>query len=320
MQRGHIWLSTSPEYEKEYLYKSEILHPLYSPETYELNIGTPAKNEDNLYNWYQNPEDIDDITSYLDAYKVITMQLHHRQPLYVDFDIEIDIVKYDLTKPKKTINKGVFDATRKFFEDQLEKFNIDYINSNLQRNLDIALTYQSGLGYQVKAQGVLFKNMKDTRFIVSDDGTSKIYNPTRIHATLSFPFENMYVAAGFQMDTDLLPRIDTTRFGHSHGKLKVNYHVFAGMTFSSPERSSDILYNNVKVGEYVVVNEEKVVKLWFDFASVGLENTVFGTEHSGKGDYAYFDIRYPFTTGYNQNIPFAGSSMPRLRKITFKNN
>jgi hypothetical protein len=202
----------------------------------------------------------------------------------------------------------------------MEKFNVDYINSNLQRILDTVLTYQSGLGYEVKAQGVLFKNMKAPKFIVSDDGVNKVYNPQYIHGTLAFPFENMYVNAGFTIDTNRLPRIDTQEFGVRKGKLTVDYSVFDFMTYGSPKKSSDILYDGTKVGEYILDNESKTIRLWFDFEGAGLEEVVFDSTNNGAGEYVYLDIHYPFTTGYNQNIPFAGNTLPRLRKVEFKNN
>jgi hypothetical protein len=90
-----------PEYFKNIKYTEEILPPNQQNETYELLIGNPGLDESNFYNWYQSPEDIQSIKDYLSPYKIITMQLHCRYPLYVDFDLEVDIVKYDLTQPKK---------------------------------------------------------------------------------------------------------------------------------------------------------------------------------------------------------------------------
>ena len=363
-QLGHIWTSTVPEYEKNYVYTAKAAPEL---EKYELDLGTTLTGDAvNLNNWYQSQYNENSIIDRLNFYKVMTFQLHHRHPMYVNFDFLVDIVKYDMTKSKTEINKKVFDGINTYFIDQIEKFDSDYLNSNLQRTLDTILTYQSGIGYEIKVSGTLFKEMKnDFYYYMMDEATgewipdpAKLPLPTKIHATLDFPFENMFVdVEDGHLDPSLLPTIDTELFGNFdtgvddgsntgtniRGKtLYVNYNLLQPLTISENTLGTDIIYDGVKdagtgvitggtiVGTYTVNRSRSMIELEFDFETAVLEDEVFGISPdlalpideltNPLTEYAYFDIHYPYSSGYNHNIPFAKNTMPRLRNVEFKDN
>ena len=317
VQLGHIWLSTVPNYTKEYVFTAAAGANL---DEYRLTIGTPS-DLDGLNNWYQTTNNINDLMQYLDFYKIMTMQLHHRHPLYVNFDFTVDIVKYDMTKAKATVDATVFNAMNSYFADNIEKYDSEYLNSNLQRNLDTVLSHQSGIGYEIAISGMIFKNMKDA------SSNNKIY------ATLAFPFEDIFIDAG-TVDHTLLPSIDTLEFGEGAGTLYVDYNLLTSMAISENTKTTNIIYGGTKnsttgvvtggtiIGTYTINRANSIIELAFNLANVNIggtlgETVIFG---AGDGSYAEFNIQYPYSNGYNQNIPFAKNTMPRLRSVKFKDN
>ena len=348
---GHVWVSTAPYFKKEYTYETPkgSTNPItgltdWTLEKYELNIGTPTTDNEplkNLYNWYQSGSEIIDpatgsgtgeigeIIDWLAFYKIITMQLHHRHPLYIDFDFVCDIVKYDLTKSKQEVNKEVFEGIDGYFRAFIEGFGTEYINSNLQRILDSILTFQSGIGYTTNLKGVLFRDMVDE-------------TTHQIQCSLAFPYEDMYVAydptwvpgGGTQpdegyLDTNLLPKIETLVFGVQGGVLSVDYSTLNYLNLgNTPNGTTDILYTPpggtpIIVGTYTVRKDLAEIQLTFDFKTPGIEDDIFTKvlpDLTEIQQYARFDIEYPFTGGYNHNIPFSKNSIPRLRTVEFKDN
>ena len=332
--RGHIWISTSPYSEKDYTYSPGVRPvpaigtiPAVSGfmEKYELEIGTPKEDIDNLWNWYQSNVAIDSIIEY---YKIIAMKLHHRQPLYVNFDFVVDIVKYDMTQSEEKINQAVFIGMKNYFQDQIEQFNADYLNSNLQRVLDIILSYYSGIGFTLTTKGELYKNMIDP--VMGD-----------IRIALDYPYENMFDDITGIINPLLLPNIDTSNFGVSNGILSVDVSSLtaAGNEFyysSGVSDSCPITLDGTHVGSYIVDNIRAVIDIVFNFNSI--EDDVFGVDGAHidpldttsriigpEGEYAEFNLVYPYSGGgatgnYNHNVPFSQNTLPRLRKVEFKNN
>ncbi len=333
--KGHIWISTTPYSNKDFEYTPGIpaimskpgnptaVPPIPNiagsqsvPEKYELIIGTTGDGYNNLWNWYQSPENlygfidiqnpdnnVTGIIEDLNYYKIMTMELHHRNPLYVNFDFVCDVVKYDMTKTREDVNEKVMLTISKYFDDQLEVFEADYLNSNLQRVIDTTLTENSGIGYKVSAKGVLYKNMIDEV-------------QKTIKCTLAYPYESMFDEVTGIINTDLLPKIDTNDFGLGNKLLSVNYQE-AGVNFGEFDISTlqplslDIMYDGSSVGTYTL-NNIGSIELEFNFDSV--QDEVFGV---ASGEYVEFDIVYPFTHERNLNMPFSKNTIPRLRKVEF---
>ena len=317
---GHVWTSVLPETETEYQYTEANTNPI-TLESYDLLDAELNTDKSNLEKWYLSEKEIhgnhtgpdneryNGFLDYLDYYKVITLKMQYRHPLYVDFTFECDIVKYDLTKSTYEVNNTVFNKIRSFFESYLSRFGVEYVNSNLQRELDSAITYESGIGYTVQAQGVLFKDQKDQK-------------TGFIHFSLAFPFENMFtqpepggsVSTGW-LDVNLLPNIDTTDFGVANGTLLVDYAALSGMNLGLSSMSADITYNGTVVGSYEVDKEFDIINVKLD-----LPDEVFIDSSTGQESYARFDLNYPFSTNYNYNIPFAKNTIPRLKQVRFLKN
>lgn len=306
---GHIWLSATPKDAERLVTHTDATD--VSLESYDVAIGTPSigiqgVNLVDKTNWYLLDEDAESIIDYLSNYKIMTMQLHHRHPFYIDFTYNVDVIKYDTSKSRSTVDKEVFYAIYNYFDANIEEFGTEYINSNLQRVIDTTLTSVSGVDYSVELQGVVFRDMVDTYYAGLD--TPKNY----IMCSLAFPFENMFNSDN-SLNTDLVPRIDTPNFGYSSQALTVDYDLLAST--DGYEWTTDIKYNGSVVGDYIVNRRSSSIDLKFDLTTNDLDN-IFGT---GDGVYARFDIVYP--TSFNGvNMPFTKNTLPRLATVKFQDN
>jgi hypothetical protein len=95
-QLGHIWISATPETKER-----EVR---LVGNNYQVVVGDPTWQDDpitsnrNLKNWYLQDSEYQDLFLYLDKYKIVSMQLHKRHPLHVNFDFYCDIIKYDMIR------------------------------------------------------------------------------------------------------------------------------------------------------------------------------------------------------------------------------
>lgn len=205
-----------------------------------LNLYNNNVNELNniVDNWYLNetleiykqpnkgPDDTSVFTA-LEPFKIMTMQHNHRQPAYMNFDYEIKIIKYNLSRPTSEINETVFNIIDNYFKDYVEKFNFEYLASNLQRRIDYVLGDSSGIEISLTNSISLNEVMYD-RYSLLREGK-------KINFTLALPYEKLY-SNGLDFDGSLyLPKIDTQDFLSASVRSKS----------TSISTSTDIQYNDI---------------------------------------------------------------------------
>ena len=321
---GNIWLSCTP---------AKHNRPVIEYDTgYKIDLGNPSHNIDNPVqknwrNWYLLEEEYIELFDYLDAYKIMTMKLNYRHPLYINFDYMIDVVKYDISKDPKYINGLIFETLNNFFITNVEKYDSEYLNSNVQRVLDTALGYNTGVNFELKITGTLCEDMLDYN-------KKWYFNENKILVSLSWPYENIFdKKSGFIM-TEYLPRIDGN-FGYENGVLSVKYEEMddqisyrkkATMYYTPgkhrPTDDSDnswIAENAKAFGYYIADTEKYVIDLEFDFDKDVSIQEIFGPKDPNGGfrSYTEFPIRYyPFDKNL-VNLAFAKNRMPRLRTVDF---
>jgi len=319
-QIGNIWISCVPENNQRIIKK--IVNG------YEIEVGTPSMTPTsdlslNWQNWYLTDENYKILFDYLDAYKILTMQINKRHPLYIDFEYFIDIVKYDSSKKVEEVHAISFNAINEYFINTLEKYDSEYLTSNMQRILDIALDYNTGVNLKLNMYGVLCEQMIDTYYL-----------PNKyIITNLSFPFENILNDNNNQeIDLTRIPKIDTLEFGPNKVSLYVDYSALND-DLSLPKRISNIYFNyNGNVfyfGEYIIDLEKQIITLKFDFDDHSSDPTVidkikviFGNEILDENgntyrNYARFNLTYPPHNETEVNIPFSQNRIPRLKKVLF---
>jgi len=316
-EKGNIWISGTPAKQTRPIVEYQ--------DGYKVDIGTPSHDDStvlqkNWNNWYLSESDYSTVIDYLDAYKIMTMDINYRHPLYINFDYEVDIVKYDLSKDPKTVNALVFSTINDFFINNLENFDSEYLNSNIQRVLDTVLGYNTGVNFELQITGSLCEDMIDK--FKKDN-----YNKNEIHVSLSWPFEDIWNEETNDIYSHLLPSIDGT-FGNVEGG-----YIYVNMTDLENQekfrKTADIHYRNSLtgtngndeeiIGQYILDTEKFSIDLIFSFDGNITLDDIFGEINpEGHREYAEFNIRYyPFDKNL-VNLSFSRNRMPRLRSVTFK--
>lgn len=144
----------------------------------------------------------------LDNYKIPTLEFHHRHPMFLDFEYDINIVRYNITDSKATIHQQVFDVIDGFFTGtndslKMEQFETEYFHSSLEKRIDTVLTDQTGYTNSVGARLLLTKkNVAKENYLAE---YRDIFIP------MSIPFETYFTADGYLL-YNKLPKIDTADF------------------------------------------------------------------------------------------------------------
>jgi hypothetical protein len=144
----------------------------------------------------------------LDDYKIPTLEFHNRHPMFLDFEYDINIVRYNITDSKAAIHQDVFNAIDNFFTGtndsvKMEKFEIEYFHSSLEKRVDTVLTDATGYTNTVKARLLLTKkNVAKENYLAE---YRDVFIP------MSIPFETYFTTDGF-LQYNKLPNIDTADF------------------------------------------------------------------------------------------------------------
>ena len=342
-QKGEIWVSATPR--KQYReYKEEFN---ITTQTYTLQVGTLDKNVDNnkdalLYipnenqpeknfqNWYLTEQDWsgftdkhtrihnDGLRDYLDTFKIISMGLNYRHPLYIDFEYNIEVVKYDIHTNPEVTNKQVFDTINNYFVNTLEQFEGDYLNSNLQRVIDQGLGFDTGVNFETKLYGVLCEEMIDPYYVEHPQvypgavvGSSPI-KKERIIINLAWPYEDILPdGIDEKVDSTLLPRIDTDMFTYgsttatASNKLQVDYIKMEDIVNRTVREIPIYLgakVNANQVGVYRLDVKKNIIELDLDF---GLPGTNKNNQMKIKffGHHQFYPTDHP-THGLRQDPQF----------------
>ena len=195
---GHIWFSFVPEYkDRNFAYDEEqIKYYLQDKITSYYMKESELRSKD--YNKYGELEN-KGIFDILDTYKIMTMKLHNRMPIYIDFDYKIRIVKYSLARSKNEVHQDIFNIISDYFKNNIEKYDTNYFHSNLIKRIDTELNDISGVEVSVDMNVPFYKRNIEPDLDI-------------IYFYLSVPFENLNarksrVGNKVIIDTKLLPRI-----------------------------------------------------------------------------------------------------------------
>lgn len=136
-QLGHVWYS---------LLKQS------KPMTFE-NLGGNYYEYDRLHmndseSFLLLDSDISDITTRLNNLKIMTIRLHNRQPMFIDYYYEIDIAQYN-SITKSYVHTEFFNIIKEYFDTDMEDFQKRYFQSTLIRKLDNVLGNDSGFDITV---------------------------------------------------------------------------------------------------------------------------------------------------------------------------
>lgn len=138
---------------------------------------------------------------------VPSLTFHHRHPLYLNFNYDFNILKYNIKQPTSEIHDTLFKALDNCFYGNdslnLEKFESEYFHTNIVKRIDYLISDLCGFTSTLKNQIVL--NEKTLCVENWNPDYKDIYIP------LCVPFEKYFTNSGF-LDISRLPNIDTPRF------------------------------------------------------------------------------------------------------------
>ena len=260
----------------------------------------------------------------LNQYKVPTLVFENRHPLYIDFSLTIDVMKYIVKTSKADIYQNIFNIVQRYFEgvdiegvvnigEQLVKFDTEYFNSNLDRRIDTDLTDITGFSTDLITT-IMLSEKNLTQQVANTDNYD-------IFIPLSVPYEDYFSGTG-ELISSMMPNINTLDFINSY-ELVVDW----GTPSTSDEETLLLTYNitsnGVVVGEYAVFNsvrKEIIVTLY-----VGdLTGTPDGN-YATPGGYtlAHFNTventKYDLSLSYySPNFKTIKNCIPRLKQVLFQ--
>lgn len=302
---GFIWFSFIPQ-TRDRVFNSDMFRSLY------------RLNEPNdIVNWYMEEFEItgsnESIFKKLESYKIPTITLLHRHPIYMDFFLTVEILKYDITTSESKQNAEVFKIIDEYFfkpdtYNTLENFETEFFKSNLIKRIDMELADITGVNISLKTSIKL-----NEKYFVREI-FDNILKPVKILIPLGLPFVHMYSQYGKLIATNL-PQIDTDDFIHDK-RIEVDFSQIPNNSINMEIVELDVnlfslIYVNdirvktfiAKIGTYRVHFENLII------LDLDIDDTNF-TEEDAKT--ATINITYK-----DDNIKFAKNCLPRLNTVDF---
>jgi len=316
---GHIWFSFIPSNlsRKHIPNEDKTVWSLENPDDHENWFLDENTVYDSNTGVLTLDEDIQEVYDSLDRYRIPTLQFHHRNPIYVDFTYDVNVIKYTAVKTKAERNQEIFKVIDEYFkgfdengvqtiETPVETFRFEYFQSNLNKRIDTKLTDLMGFNITLKTTvDVSTGNM--IKEIPVDPSASPIvyYKEVRFH--LGLPYEETVTTSG--INTNNLPSIYTESFG-ALGVLDVDFT--SGVEdVANLITTYNITLDGVIVGEYRVyagvIGDIEVILYIQD--TNGYTN---GIPESALETDLFINVTYP-----SPNIKFARNTIPRLRQVNF---
>lgn len=249
---------------------------------------------ENTENWFIEDTEISDVFSFLDNYKIPTLGFMHRHPIYLDFEFDIEILKYDITSSESEQNQIIFDVIDNFFYNntiyKLENFETNFFKSNLVKRIDTQTTDITGINLSMRNTVNLY-----SKYILNDNGLNKIIIP------LGFPFEDYYDTAG-NLISSKMPSVDTTEFLPTKN-LTVDWSTLPGSEKLLPLVELNIKLNSTNVGKYrIFYNKYILIELYIDGTTLTSSNI----------NNKQLSVKYN-----TDNIQVAKNTVPRLKRVNF---
>lgn len=248
---GNIWYSTLPN------------HAQRSFSVNDANTIWNLENKGDLYNWSLTSSDISNINQSMDSARIPTLSIHHRNPVYMDFDYKIQIVRYSRPLAPSEWNNKVFDVIDQYFIDSAaapgaERYAFEYFQSSLIKRIDAILSDVTGFNIELRSSITLTKDnlLNETLNMCTNPGGefSRLdSNKNQLRFHLATPFEK-YIDelpdGEIQVLTEYLPSI-SCQVCSIHG-------LYLEVDFDNPVKLGkrvvqyQVNLEGVRVGEYRV--------------------------------------------------------------------
>ena len=279
---GKIWFSFIPSTRTRQYLQDEF------KTTFQLDLSEDEEN------WFLEDTEITNTFNYLDVYKIPTLNFIHRHPIYLDFEFDIEILKYDITASESEQNQLIFNVINEFFYNntsyKIEMFESNFFRSNLIKRIDTQITDITGINSVMRNSITLY-----SKYIVNESGTNKIIVP------LGFPYEDYYDTAG-NLLPEKMPSIDTIEFLPTKN-LTVDWSTLTGEENLEFLVELNIKLNTTVVGKYkIFYNKYILVELNID----GVNLTTANIEQK------ILNVKYN-----TENVQISKNTIPRLKRVNF---
>ena len=247
-------------------------------------------------NWFLENAEITEIFDYLDVYKIPTLEFVHRHPIFLDFELDIEILKYNITSSESTQNEMIFNIIDDFFGKnelyKIEDFGTEFFRSNLIKKIDTQITDITGVNVLLKNTVTLYN-----KYIVNESifGTKKIIIP------LGLPYEDYYTLGG-DLIPENIPNIDTVDFIGT-ADITVNWTGLLANAASLPLVEANIKLGANNIGKYRIFNSKYIL------IEIYIDNTIITESNIDK---KILNVKYK-----TDNIQIVKNTIPRLKRVNF---
>jgi hypothetical protein len=301
---------------------------LISNDFYDNTTGIALEpNASSFYdsNFYLSDTDVNDILKYLERYKIMTMNLIHVNPVFIDCDIIIKVMRY--INDSRSTQLAIFNVINSFFKSNMNEFGVEYFNSNVIRMVDSQFGNVSGVDIDVEYS-----------INLSTGNMIKVGNNYMFQFYLELPFEALYDESTPDklLIAENMPNIDTVDFiknststlDHSlvvdYTRVKHTIDVTAPFEVNNISEISEldvlpIVYAGKDVGQYIIRNgfldSDNYIRV-----EIWINNGTNGTDVFSQSSLlmSYFNqpqkIRLANKT---DNVRFFRNSIPRLNSVQF---
>ena len=113
----------------------------------------------NRYDLEANIIDQNVLFNLLNNYKIITLQLNYIKPIYMDYKIQIKVLKYKFGQTVDETNAEIFNNINQYFIRDIEKFNASFYSSTLIRYMDEKIGDNYGISVNTKFSVDLYDSL-----------------------------------------------------------------------------------------------------------------------------------------------------------------
>jgi hypothetical protein len=312
------------------------------------------ENIENNVNWFLEDAQISNqanlqnpgLWDKLEFYKIPTLKYNNRNPIFINCDFGIKILKFNSLKSESEVNSDVFNVIDTYFKESgvysltgddvlfLEQFNSEFFMTNLIKRINEQVTDSSGFTIDMLNSFTIYdhnlsKESNDPLFPNLETNLSNI----DISLSLALPLEGFIDGMTGYLKTERLPNIDATNITFENslisfeGDLSVDFSDLIDIDQSeTPYMSAPIKFvsdgETYIIGKYEIFNNiKKMIKinLWAQ------DDTSAQQLFDPTGVYAdSILVRTMFATPKIMNISFYSpnfkvlkNTVPRLNKVEF---
>lgn len=184
-QLGHVFFSFIPrsritEFESDENNEVFTLRNRYERDLFYLPVNQIISQEEGGLS--------NSIFSELERKKIITLQFHNVQPTYLDFSIQIRLVKYLANMTEKDQRQMVFDGVREYF-NEIEHFDSNIFSSNIIKYIDRKFNDETGINLTVNLETSMVKEDFSEDGVDTNQETARKY---KFQTLFEFPVGGIF--------------------------------------------------------------------------------------------------------------------------------